>query len=458
MSMRTLLRDRTFLVMVLLLILQQTLVASSTLWLAHLVENIHAGQALWGSLLLYAASLLLPYLPGAGALIALEAWHQRSLARFVDAFARAYSNKIRLWSRSALKERASVTLSKDGPQTLQAWTEYVYGLLASLLNMSLSILVVAYVIDARLLVTYGVAFLAALGLVKVQARKNRQLSLTLESRRQALGTSLFRAWDDVVLGNRWCRALFDAASKKQLNGFKRAALASVRLGQTVAVGVALVTVLPCLAIVALALTRDSATPAAQLAVAATLPRLFQILNSTHTVLSALAAWSAQRGRFDVLCAVVGEGEGPADLLETRIDTSLISVEPKSPDSAPLDAGAFATALGRAGRFTLRGRNGAGKSTFLLLLKERLGDRAFHLPARHDLSFAGAGLHGSSGQKAAREIEEILGLADVDVVLLDEWDAHLDDTARRALSIAIDRLARKKAVVEVRHANDSVWKG
>jgi hypothetical protein len=112
--------------------------------------------------------------------------------------------------------------------------------------------------------------------------------------------------------------------------------------------------------------------------------------------------------------------------------------------------------GQPGRCTFTADNGAGKSMALLQLTEILGpDRSFLLPADHqDLSFNIP--KGSTGQRDVAAIEAALS-SGAQVVLLDEWDAHLDDANRAMLSDRIDHLTRPKAeggmgllVVEISH--------
>ena len=57
---------------------------------------------------------------------------------------------------------------------------------------------------------------------------------------------------------------------------------------------------------------------------------------------------------------------------------------------------------------------------------------------------------STGESLKHLLSEILQQVDVDVLLLDEWDANLDKENQERLSTLIDELAIKKCVIEVRH--------
>jgi ABC-type transport system involved in cytochrome bd biosynthesis fused ATPase/permease subunit len=105
---------------------------------------------------------------------------------------------------------------------------------------------------------------------------------------------------------------------------------------------------------------------------------------------------------------------------------------------------------KKGRLTLRGENGSGKSTALMLVKNALANRAFLLPTYSQLSFTSETNKYSTGESLHNRLIEILERVDVDVLLLDEWDANLDSDNQERLSALIDQLSLKKCVIEVRH--------
>ena len=105
---------------------------------------------------------------------------------------------------------------------------------------------------------------------------------------------------------------------------------------------------------------------------------------------------------------------------------------------------------RPGRLTLRGENGSGKSTALMLVKNALQGRAFFLPTYNQLNFISETNKYSTGESLRKRLMEILEKVNVDVLLLDEWDANLDHENQEHLSQLIDQLAEKKCVIEVRH--------
>ena len=77
-----------------------------------------------------------------------------------------------------------------------------------------------------------------------------------------------------------------------------------------------------------------------------------------------------------------------------------------------------------GRYTVKGENGGGKSSLLLLIKMLNKREAFYLPVKHDLSFQVSKEGFSTGQLARKTLNELLEHLEAPIVLLDEWDAIL----------------------------------
>jgi Fe-S cluster assembly ATPase SufC len=108
-----------------------------------------------------------------------------------------------------------------------------------------------------------------------------------------------------------------------------------------------------------------------------------------------------------------------------------------------------------GRHTVRGPNGVGKSVSLALVKHQMGQHAYLLPASADL-YLGIETRGfSSGQRTLAYLRTIFASPDLPkIILLDEWDAHLDNEFRDKVDQEIENISRSRVVIEVRHG-DSV---
>ena len=194
-----------------------------------------------------------------------------------------------------------------------------------------------------------------------------------------------------------------------------------------------------------------------------MPVLFQILSYTYQTLSLIFRWTMHRSKLVSIYKAIQPIQHSNVTMEKKIKWPKIQIVNSplaiaAPDdhvslAGPHSISSYQELLDyttRSGRVTLRGENGAGKSTLLMLIKNSLTDRAFFLPTQNQLSFVSEANKYSTGESLRNRLLEILERVDVDVLLLDEWDANLDKENQERLSLLIDVLAEKKCVIEVRH--------
>ena len=106
-----------------------------------------------------------------------------------------------------------------------------------------------------------------------------------------------------------------------------------------------------------------------------------------------------------------------------------------------------------GRWTLRGNNAQGKTTFLVSLKSHLKDESIYIPSQHELEFDG--LSGSNGTMQVDILRRINSLQRPHYILLDEWDSHLDAQNRKAGNQILDSWAKTSVIIEILHSKTRV---
>jgi len=233
-----------------------------------------------------------------------------------------------------------------------------------------------------------------------------------------------------------------------------------RFDQVLAIVISLLTSIPSLIVVVYYIYTNRDNVPNLSAFLVTLPVLFIILSYTYQTLSLVFRWAMHRSKLvSIYKAIEPIADSPM-VMEKKVKWSKIqicssTVVPQDHISVaePSYINSYEDLLvhtTKSGRVTLRGENGAGKSTLLMLIKNELADRAFFLPTQNQLSFIAETNKYSTGESLRNRLMEILERVDVDVLLLDEWDANLDQDNREKLSLLIDELAEKKCVVEVRH--------
>lgn len=436
--------------MIALLAVQQVIVASSTVWLARLAAAALAGGPIAGPGALYGVSLVLPYLPGMLAMTCVNLWELDLNKRLVDRFVDKNRGRIALWRDHGERARRTSLLSKEGPQALQDCAHYFYDIFATTLNIAMNAAVIAFVIHPVFAASYAFGFALCALLVWKSRSRNEFLAVRAQDSSVRFTGVLLRIWDNVLLANRlnlreWrgnADAAFDAARRDRMR--------SIGFTQVMSGLTTVLAVLPVAAAVVwfLSLHPSRSPEAASLLI--TLPRMFMILTVTFHLLSLSFGWVAHIAKIKAVFDGTEDRSSAGADLRAQIDFDRITVNSGVNSGSAANLEELQILLSRPGRHTIRGRNGAGKSALLLKLKEANAERATYLPASHDLDVSGLHRDQSTGQRAKAALREILRQDASPVLLLDEWDANLDEGNREKLSETLDREALTRCVVEVVH--------
>lgn len=443
--------------------LQQVIEASSTFWLVLLSQRVTEGQPFLFYLFIYLASLLLAYVPHCIGLILKTSWKQEAQRSFINTFVSSNKDNIVEWNNKGLKQEKLSILTSEGPATLHLFIDYFWDLLTYVLSVLFNILALSVIVEPLFAVSYGISVSCVFLVMKMKLRKQRQLTQKAIIARVDLCQSLLAAWDNVLLGNEYN---FNLWYEKTTQRLKRCLQRNVDLeffDQVIAISVALMTALPTLAVVVYSMILYQHDIPKLTSYVVILPLLFMMLSYTYQTLSLAFRWTMHRSKLTAIYRVIQPTADSPSAMEKKIKwpkilatyaspcapddhVSLKITTPSSLDSH-LDIVHHAA---KSGRLTLRGENGSGKSTALMLVKNALSKRAFFLPTHSQLSFISETNKYSTGESLRNRLMEILERVDADVLLLDEWDANLDSENREKLSQLIDELSRKKCVIEVRH--------
>ena len=430
------------------LIAQQMIVASSVYWLAQAARLLGQDVSYKNYLILYGASLLMPFFIGYFSITFLERWTLAAIDSFCKSFFQSYEDKIDFFEEGPASDNARSVLSKESSSLTNKFTNYIYGLLASFLNLSLSLFVVAYVIDMKLIGIFGASLSATYLLIQVNRKNYAKYAELQQSAANDLSSSLLRGWDSLVIGNKINKLIFYNSLSDAQKKFEKSTIMACLFDQRQSIGIAVISAIPTILYVIFQIiqSQDKAVAAAALA---SLPRIFQIISSSHTVLTGFSQWHGYKAKLNFIESKM-PGEDYSSCQKSRVSIAKINIENadrKIPVSSIEDA---FTKFQKSGRYTITGPNGVGKSSILKLLKMHLKDEAFYLPAKHQLLFQADIMQGSSGEITRRQIEEALTDQSIKVLLLDEWDANLDTVNTKMLDEKIQSLTSNKIVIEVRH--------
>lgn len=446
-----------------LLTFQQIIEASSTVWLVTLMKKITGGEPFFPYLFLYLGSLFFPYIPGCFANIFKITWKQESQRTFIQSFVASNRNQIGEWSNKGIKEEKLSILTAEGPNALQVLIDYMYDLFSYVLSVFFNIFALSVIVEPLFGMAYSVSVLTVILVMKVKRRIQRRLTQKALTARLDLYQSLLAAWDNVLLGNFYNFKLWQDKTTQRVNRCLQKNVELERFDQILAIVISLLTSIPSLAVVVYYAYVNRGNIPNLTAFLVTLPVLFYILSYTYQTLSLVFRWTMHRSKLVSIYKAIQPMQNSNAAMERKIKWPKIqivksTVSTIAPDdhislAGPRSIASYQELLDyttRSGRVTLRGENGAGKSTLLMLIKNSLTDRAFFLPTQNQLSFISETNKYSTGESLRNRLLEILEKVDVDVLLLDEWDANLDKENQERLSMLIDELAEKKCVIEVRH--------
>lgn len=440
--------------------LQQILESSATFWLVTLTERITTGGDYFPILLVYLLTLLLPYIPGCIGQIFKASWKQEAQRSFVNTFVASHKDNIVEWGNRGRKEEKLSILTAEAPTTLHTFIDYAWELYTYVVNVTCNIIVLSLVVEPLFAVSYGFSLTCVFLIMRAKRRSQRQLTQKAIIARVDLTQSLLAAWDNVLVGNKYNFKLWNEKTSQRLKRCLQRNIDLERFDQVLAISVALITSVPSIAVVLYSMTKYQGDVVKLASFAVILPMLYLLLSYTYQTLSLVFRWGMHRSKLITIYRSIEPVIDSPTKMEKKIKWPklMATFSTKAPDDhisvmtpkAFLSQEDLVVQAMEKGRLTIRGENGSGKSTALMLVKNHFANRAFLLPTHSQLSFVSEGNKYSTGEALHNRLVEILEKVDVDVLLLDEWDANLDEDNRARLSVLIDELSQKKCVIEVRH--------
>lgn len=431
-----------FFLMLSAILLQQVVVASSSYWLAAFAQNLRISFFSWFLLGAYLASLLIPYLPGALSHYYQSLWNFEVLEAFYDRVLVALKGQVGLWNHEAYRLEKESLLVKDGPQFLNDLSFYIFDVFSIALNAIFNILVVIWLLDTEFLAAYFCGLLITVIVLQIQKQKHENLASNSETQKNEITMQLSSAWDHWTLDNQvflnsW-NEIFGNKKLKYKNSIK-ALSAQKEMG---AVLLSIVSFIPTLIVTIHFAARSSSSFPELLNLTVLLPRLFMILGNTTSLIYLIRDFTIMKSRAKVLLGMENKRLDPQ--WGQRIQERNIQIlgDPGLVLSSELKEIKY-------GYWTVVGANGSGKSSWLMKLKQELGDRACYLPPKSSLGLNQIEKNLSTGQKIKAQINLALN-SNVQVLLLDEWDANLDVTNRNEILATLMEFGRKLCVIDIRH--------
>lgn len=428
------------------IILQQILVASSTYFLIKGMSNSIGSNSLDTlSFFLFLSCLTFVYIPTTISHAFLErsihSAEYKIFLKFKDiAFGKA--NLSRRW----IKSEKQSWLSNEAPKLLSDLATSIYDFSSASLNVALNVILIGFLFDKVIISGYFVACIF-LFFIEFLARKPvSKMTEQAQFSRQNLTATMLRGWDNITIGNsnnykawfhrfgQWIANSNHTASKDILTQGFFSFIAST-------MAILIIGGVNCYLIYNYT---DISKIAALLV---TLPRQLQLIQFIFQIFSRVLEWRSLSKRIQLFEDFLFYLKKPMPFSYCQYD--LLSFD--GLEKRPQNMIEFVESIKNksSGRVTVRGPNGSGKTTLLEVLKIELQDLVWMIVPHAQLDFENVSESISSeGERLIKILSEGENLPKI--ILLDEWDAHLDDKNIRTLNEKINNLSKNSTIVEVRH--------
>jgi ABC-type bacteriocin/lantibiotic exporter with double-glycine peptidase domain len=441
-------KGRSFGLMNICIFIQQLMVASSTFFIVKLSQSVADHEPFFIWVILFILSLTLVYLPSSLMLYFAEAVKYDSLKAYLSKFSLTYFSKTSWRSNRNLKDELYPYVSTESFAIISQFVEFYYYWVGFLLNILFNILFFGALLDSRIFVAYIVSIILSLVGTKIFSKGISAKTIQCQAKKNILTSKQYSAWDNVLIGNLWNFKVWQGSLNSAWTDSRKNQLSLVFDIELLSSLTSLFTMLPVFIIIAHLFIAGSTNWGFLAVLIATLPRHVQTIQNVSTIVQMSFQWSNISSKVKLL---------NSSLIPTKADHSGqvnwkdLSFVENGKSVAINNFTEIQKHIVGDGRLTIRGKNGGGKSSLAAKIKEFLGETAVYLPAHSELEFQKTiGLNFSTGQKIVASIDEIVEKSQFTAIILDEWDANLDESNVRIIQDKLEALSKRCRVIEIRH--------
>ncbi|WOE33305.1 MULTISPECIES: ATP-binding protein [unclassified Acinetobacter] len=428
-----------------LVLLHQSVIALSVIFLTNVINDFQNHVSFSKNLLLYLFCMIFPYFPGLISFVFLQKWVNYSHQEYLNYVYKNNSLSPFDLKRKVQSERIGSLISRNSFSIVTSTLFFLHDFLTLFLNSFLSLIIFFIILPKEIFIGYFLSFIISFILIIMTRKIIEKINYDVEFNMIEYGNFLNKFPDNYAIQNSINKNTWFKKSKKYGESYYNSTLKAQLTRQSISLVLAMIAILPTSYLIFITLTSNEIKSAVMAAIIVNITRIYAVLSSLNSVLSSFIEIPSIIGRLKILF----------DLNETNIidKNSLIKNIKINDELLKNNDDRFNYLISQTlGRFTIRGGNGSGKSTFLHELKDKIGDDAILVPTNlnnllwsEDLDLEKL----STGQK----INKIINLVknnNIKYLLLDEWDANLDKNKKIEINNLLDSLSLNKVIVEVRH--------
>lgn len=447
--MPSILKNRPLIICLSLLGIYQLIRSLSTYFLARLIQDIARGDSFVMAMAGFMATIVVPYLPWIFARRYLILADHHQMKALIETYGKNHWNQPNHWSDKNLRDERNAFISKEARDLIRQTIVYIFDGFSLSTDFLLSLLVLVYVSDSRLLWGYAIAGSLLVFAIKPINRMISKLASNLQKVQVQFDAHVQSSWDNIVLGNKLNSSMWSKAFEKYFTAYRDADTHMVTVQETATSALSVIAIVVIFAANFLLATSHQDLVLVSV-LAATLPKQIAMLQSLRSISYYITSYGSLSARFGGLQRILSRLPTIDVYSRVKMDQIQYTHSVKGPLQIDSIEHLIEQVATTAGRLTIRGPNGTGKSTVLKMLKDKLGDQAYYLPAHHQLFFDELDRDASTGQATLRQLQIVQQDNQINVLLLDEWDANLDPVNRAIQDDKIRELAESIAVIEVTH--------
>ena len=352
------------------------------------------------------------------------------------------TGKPSLWQQKHQRENFLASLGGETESYLAAIIFVGLDLFSYTASIILNVLVLGISLDKTFIPTFIASGILSYICYEKFKTKIENAFYQDQQKRTSTFSYLLTCWDNVLLKNEQVNRNYKTQLNDRFDETQKTSANSSLWYEGMVSGLSLVSFIPVAAAIIYIAVKNQSNTVLLVALLATIPRQLAMLTTFKSIFQAATSFISFEAKFK---SFSGNTEIDDTDLKTRIQHQGITLNSKNYNSLEEFKSVIEKSTPR--RIEIRGNNGAGKSTLLLHLNDTLNS-SIYLPANPSFDLPNRGSD-STGNNLLRHIEH-LSNSDVSHILLDEWDANLDQENIQKINNLLDGMAQSKVIVEVRH--------
>lgn len=440
------------------LLITQLILASSNVWYSKFASASTTGA--YGSVIYYLVlslgTIIFSTIPDTASNYFLNKSKINAINKYNDEIEKTFKNKPIYTFDPHMKREKEPWITSESEKTIDDSLTTIHRGLSMATGTVFSVGTLAYILDPTFFLGYSLSAISMPIIYFCLKKPLQYYTKASQVDRNQLKDTLLSSWQNITIGNKYNLTLWKNEFRARLD-FRKLSSGKLIIWQGAANSLAMLGIVsPVIINTAWIMSSHSANPVILTTVIATLPQQVNMMFHIYSFFETVLLWKGSySSRLEKMMDSI-ENTQSASCPEIVID----ELQFLKDNREMLDFESIEQILKNIselnhGRITLQGNNGVGKSTLLSILKQRLGDQAFYLPANSLLFFNSSRTQAfSTGQKVKMHLNElfndIIRTTRIKIILLDEWDANLDNSTIQEISNEISRIANEYLVLEVRH--------